>query len=59
MTRSSTDAPETSPSPPPTRPYGQLRDDPRYGELKNLIESLPPEKLEKLKNYIQRRLAKR
>lgn len=59
MTRPNTDASPASISEPPSRPYGELRDDPRYGELKNLIENLPAEKLEKLKNYIKRRLAKR
>lgn len=31
------------------RPYRQLRDDPRYGELKRVIEKLPLDKIERLK----------
>jgi len=58
MTRSNTEAAAAPSTQTPSKPYGELRDDPRYGELKNLIESLPPDKLEKLKNYIKRRLAK-
>ncbi|MCA1960335.1 MAG: hypothetical protein LDL33_06030, partial [Desulfomonile sp.] len=59
MTRSNTEAVSASSIQAPPKPYGELRDDPRYGELKSLIESLPPDKLEKLKNYIKRRLAAR
>ena len=36
-----------------TRPYKTLREDPRYDELKKIIDELPPEKIEKLKSYIR------
>jgi len=36
------------------QPYGSFRDDPRYEEIKRIIENWPPEKMDKLKNYIQR-----
>jgi hypothetical protein len=38
----------------PKRPYRPLRDDPRYGEIKKMIEEFPSEHMEKLKLYIQR-----
>ena len=36
------------------RPYRKLRDEPKYEELKKIINDLPPDKMEKLKSYIQR-----
>ncbi len=35
------------------KPYLSLRDDPRYPEIKKIIEEFPPEKMEKLKRYIR------
>lgn len=35
-------------------PYRPLREDPRYDEIKKLIESFPPENMDKLKLYISR-----
>lgn len=35
------------------RPYRNLRDDPRYDEIKKIIEGVPPEKIEMLKRYLQ------
>lgn len=37
----------------PQRPYRPLRDDPRYSEIKKMIEEFPSEHMEKLKRYIQ------
>jgi hypothetical protein len=34
--------------------YRKLREDPRYDEIKRIIESLPPEKMKALKSYIER-----
>ena len=34
--------------------YRKLREDPRYYEIKRMIESLPPEKMKALKTYIER-----
>ena len=31
-----------------------LRDDPRYDELKKILENFPPEKMEELKTFIKR-----
>jgi hypothetical protein len=36
------------------RPYRSLREDPRYNEIKRMIDDFPPDKMEKLKNYIKR-----
>ena len=36
-----------------TRPYKTLREDPRYDELRKIIDELSPEKIEKLKSYIR------
>lgn len=36
------------------RPYRRLREDPRYDEIKRIIEDFPADKMEKLKDYIQR-----
>lgn len=36
------------------QPYPSLRDDPRYDEIKRIIENWPPEKMDKLRAYIQR-----
>jgi len=36
------------------RPYRPLREDPRYDEIKRMIEDLPAEKMEELRIYIQR-----
>jgi|WetSurMetagenome_2_1015567.scaffolds.fasta_scaffold190088_2 hypothetical protein len=38
----------------PSRPRRPLRDDPRYHEIKKMIEEFPTEHLEELKRYIQR-----
>lgn len=35
------------------KPYRNLRDDPRYDEIKRIIEGVPPEKIEILKRYLQ------
>ncbi len=45
---------EPSQAKKPHRPYRPLRDDPRYDEIKKMIEELPSENMEKLKRYIQR-----
>lgn len=36
------------------QPYRRFREDPRYDELKRMIESFPSEKMEQLKMYIER-----
>lgn len=36
------------------RPYRRFRDDPRYDEIKRIIDEIPREKMEELKMYIQR-----
>lgn len=36
------------------RPYRSLREDPRYAEIKKMIEEMPPEMLGKLRLYIKR-----
>lgn len=41
----------------PHRPYRPLRDDPRYDEIKKMIEEFPEERLDELKRYIQRWLS--
>ncbi len=38
----------------PGQGYRKLREDPRYHEIKKIIESLPPEKMKALKTYIER-----
>jgi hypothetical protein len=38
----------------PRRPYRRLREDPRYDEIKRIIENFPADKMEQLKDYIQR-----
>jgi hypothetical protein len=40
-------------------PYRPLREDPRYDEIKKLIENFPPENMEKLRLYIRRWLRRR
>jgi hypothetical protein len=35
-------------------PYRPLREDPRYDEIKRIIDDLPAEKMKKLKMYIER-----
>jgi hypothetical protein len=45
---------ETSGAKTRGRPYRNLRDEPKYEELKKIISDLPPDKMEKLKSYIQR-----
>jgi hypothetical protein len=35
------------------QPYRGIREDPRYGELKEFIEKCPKDKLEKLRNCIR------
>jgi hypothetical protein len=39
---------------PPSGPHRPLRDDPKYDEIKKMIEDFPRERLEELKRYIQR-----
>ncbi|MEW6139983.1 MAG: hypothetical protein AB1733_17300 [Thermodesulfobacteriota bacterium] len=39
-------------------PYRSLREDPRYDEIRKLIEDFPPEHMEKLRLYIERWLRK-
>lgn len=36
------------------QPYRRLREDPRYVEIKRMIDRFPVENMEKLKMYIQR-----
>jgi hypothetical protein len=36
------------------RPYRPLREDPRYDEIKRIIDDMPAEKMKKLKMYIER-----
>ncbi len=36
------------------RPYRPLREDPRYPEIKKMIEDFPAENLEELKRYLRR-----
>jgi len=36
------------------QPYRPLREDPRYGEIKRIIDDMPTEKMKKLKMYIER-----
>jgi len=45
---------DTSASENRHRPYRHLREDPRYPELKRIIEDFPPEKLAELRSYIKR-----
>jgi len=40
-------------------PYRPLREDPRYDEIKKMIENFPPENMEKLKLYIRMWLRRR
>ncbi|MDD3472732.1 MAG: hypothetical protein PHS86_08115 [Syntrophaceae bacterium] len=35
-------------------PYKTLKDDPKYDQIKRLIENLPPDKMSLLDNYIKR-----
>ena len=45
----------TDPYPIKTIPrHRPLRDDPRYNELKKILENFPPEKMEELKTFIKR-----
>jgi hypothetical protein len=36
------------------QPYRPLREDPRYDEIKRIIDDMPAEKMKKLKMYIER-----
>ncbi len=36
----------------PHQPYLSLREHPRYEEIKRLIEAFPPDKMDRLKTYI-------
>lgn len=49
---------ETSGVKPPSKQRQVIREDPRYDEIKKIIENFPPEKMELLKSYIQRWLGK-
>lgn len=44
------------PSPQRTQkqPYRRLREDPRYHELKRVIDNFPRDKMHRLKNYLKR-----
>lgn len=48
--------PQTETSRPQLRnaSKGSIRDDPRYEEIKKMIEEFPPDKMDLLKTYIQR-----
>lgn len=39
-------------------PYKPLRKDPRYREIKRMIEDFPPDRMEKLRRYIEEWLSK-
>jgi hypothetical protein len=47
-------SPDSSVMTDPHRPYRPLRDDPRYQEIKKMIEEFPAERLEELERYIKR-----
>lgn len=36
------------------RPYRHLKEDPKFDQIRSLIEKLPPDKLRVLEKYIQR-----
>jgi hypothetical protein len=36
------------------QPYRRLRDDPRYAEIKKIIDQCPKDKMGKLRSYINR-----
>ncbi len=36
------------------KPYRRFRDDPKYDEIKKMIEDFPSEKMEQLRLYIER-----
>lgn len=38
----------------PLRPYRSLREDPKFDQIRRLIENLPPDKIRLLEKYIQR-----
>jgi hypothetical protein len=40
------------------QPYRPIRDDPKYDEIKKIIEKFPPEQMDRLKRYIQRWIRK-
>lgn len=40
------------------QPYRPIRDDPKYDEIKEIIDKFPPEQMERLKRYIQRWIRK-
>lgn len=40
-------------------PHRGIREDPRYEELKKIIDEFPPEKIDLLKSYIQKWLKSR
>ena len=48
------DTPEQSTASCGLQPYRRLRDDPRYAEIKRIIDQFPAEKMEELKLYIER-----
>jgi hypothetical protein len=45
---------DTSLIQPQRQPYRPIRDDPKYDEIKDIIDKFPPEQMERLKRYIQR-----
>ncbi len=51
--------PQTQTSRPQIRKTAKrsLKDDPRYEEIKKMIEEFPPDKMDLLKTYIQRWLS--
>ncbi len=45
---------DTSLVQPERQSYRPIRDDPKYDEIKNIIDKFSPEQMERLKRYIQR-----
>jgi hypothetical protein len=45
---------DTSLIQPERQPSGPIRDDPKYDEIKNIIDKFSPEQMKRLKRYIQR-----
>lgn len=39
---------------PTQRPYRSLREDPRYAEIKRIIDEFPAEKMDQLRSFINR-----
>jgi hypothetical protein len=45
---------DASAAKPRQQPYRPLREDPRYDEIKRIIDDMPAEEMKKLKIYIER-----